>query len=276
MNIYLLVSDEPALVHSVSAVLSGQDLVVAERSVESAARRLVSTQVDAILLDDAPGLGIEGIRALRAASPRTPLVALSARGDVVTQASFTRAGADSVVLKPFSVEALTEALRTVTHQQVQVTATAPVPTSPVVRGGTLGQHQMALRWISRAGSYASDLKRMGQSLSEALMDIFDTVRTAVLLEQDDCVRVLAANGLDQHVADSLRLNYAHGLMRFFDEHAALLDRAHGQDAPEAVKHMQVIGARLAVPLFRNGRVFGALTVGSGRPAWTTARKSWTC
>ena len=261
MNIYLLVADDPALVHAISSVVGDQDLVITERSIEPAARRLVSMQIDAILLDDAPGLGIDALRPLRAAAPGTPVVALSARGDIVTQAAMTKAGATSVVLKPFSCETLTEALRQSTSQSVQVTAAAPMPIMPAMRSGTLGQHQMALRWISRAGAYTTDLGRLAHSLSEALVDIFDTVRCAVLLEQEDCVRVISGHGLDPRVADSLRLNYTTGLMRFFDEHASLADRAHLQDVPEVVKHMQLIGARLAVPLFRNGRVFGALAVG---------------
>lgn len=261
MNIYLLVADDTGLVHSIGSVLPESDLLIHERTIEPAARRLVSMQVDAILLDDGTGHGIDAVKALRAAAPRTPVVALSARGDLVTQAALTKAGADAVLLKPFSCESLLEALREVTTSRVQVSVAAPVASAPLSRGGTLGQHQMALRWISRAGAYTHDLNRLSQRLAEALVDIFDTVRCAVLLDQGDCVRVVASHGLDPHLVDSLRLNYSQGLMRFFDEHAALIDRSHGHDAPEAVKHLQVIGARLAAPLFRNGRVFGAVAVG---------------
>lgn len=261
MNIYLLIAEDPGVIHAISSLLAGEDLLITEGALEPAARRLVSMQIDAILLDDGPGLGLEAIRPLRAASPRTPLVALSARGDAVTQAAFTRAGAGAVVSKPFSCESLTEALRGVTAQTVAVPVPVPAPSAPAARGGALGQYQMALRWISRAGSYAGDLNRLSHSLAEALIDIFDTVRCAVLLEQADCVRVIAGHGLDPHVAGTLRLSYASGLMRFFDEHAALIDRQYAHDLPEAVKHMQLVGARLAVPLFRNGRVFGALAIG---------------
>lgn len=261
MNIYLLVAEDSSLVHAITALLSEQDVVIVERGVDTAARRLVSMQVDAIVLDDAPGLGLEAVRGLRAAAPHTPVVALSGRSDLVTQAAFTRAGAEGVVVKPFSCESLTDALQHVTAQSTQVVArTQPHPMA-VPRGGTLGQHQMALRWISRAGAYASDLNRLSHSLAESLGDIFDTVRTAVLLDQGDCVRVVAGHGLDQAVVDSLRLNYTSGLMRFFDERAALFDRATTYDAPEATKHMALIGARLAAPLFKNGRVFGAVAVG---------------
>lgn len=261
MNIYLLVADDPALVHAISSVLGDQDLVITERAMEPAARRLVSMQIDAILLDDAPGLGIDAIKPLRAAAPRTPVVALSARGDLVTQGALTKAGAQAVVLKPFSCESLAEALRQATQQAVQVSVAAPLPATQPARGAALGQHQMALRWISRAGAYATDMDRLANSLAEALVDIFDTVRSAVLVEQGDCVRILAGHGLDPHVADSLRLNYTAGLMRFFDEHAALADRAVLAEVPEVYKQMQLFGARLAAPLFRNGRVFGALAVG---------------
>jgi len=261
MNVYLLVAEDKAVAHSVSTVIQETDLALVERNVDQAARRLVSLQVDAIILDDAPALGLDAVKALKAAAPATPLLVLSGRGDLLTQAAFTRAGADGIIMKPFSCESLMSALEGATLLRVQVTPAPYVQAAPLARSGTLGQYQMALRWISRAGAYAADQHRLAQSLVEALVDIFDTVRCAVLLEGGDGVRIAAGYGLDSSVADGMRLGYTSGIMRLFDERGALIDRSMAYDVPDAAKQMQLLGVRLAAPLFRNGRVFGALAVG---------------
>ncbi|MBI3118130.1 MAG: GAF domain-containing protein [Candidatus Hydrogenedentes bacterium] len=129
------------------------------------------------------------------------------------------------------------------------------------RHSALNQHQMALRWLSRASAQVDDVVKLAQSFVEASEDIFDAVRCAVLLEQGDCVRVVASQGISPAITEPLRLSYASGLMRWFDEFACLIDRATVQRAPDAVKELQLLNARLAAPLLRGGRVFGAIVLG---------------
>ena len=73
--------------------------------------------------------------------------------------------------------------------------------------------------------------------------------------------MVASRGIPATVSESLRLSYATGLMRWLEAHACLIDRRAVLDAPDAVKELQVIGARLGAPLFKNGQVCGAVIVG---------------
>ena len=263
MKVYLVVAEDSAISETLRAALPVSDLVIVETNAEGAARRLISIQVDIILLDDGPGLGCEALSVLKTAAPNTPVVVLSSRSDVLTQATLTRSGADAIVGKPFSFEVLETAVRELHHQipDTRSDITPVTMTEGIVRTTTLNQHQMALRWLSRAFAYADNPQRFSQSLVESACDIFDTMRTAILLEEGEVVRVAASHGLPDHITNNLTLRYASGLMRWFEEHASLLDRAGVVANPEAAKEFQLLNARIAAPLLRNGRVFGAIVLG---------------
>ena len=261
MNVFLVVAENEAVRETLRTSLPDSDLVLFEGSVDGASRRLVSIEVDIILLDDGPNLGGPAIPALKATAPGTPVVVLSTRGDLVTQANLVRAGADHVVLKPFSCDALRETLGGLLRHGRQADATAAPPPEPRAPAPALGQHQMALRWLSRASSYSDDPARLATGLVDAVVDIFNAARCAVLLEDDGSVHVAASHALAPGIADSLRLGYTSGLMRWFDEHACIVDHRAPELGADAAKELHVLGGRLAVPLVRNGRVFGALVLG---------------
>lgn len=270
MNVLLVIAENRAVCEALRAALPKSDLLIFESTLDAAGRRLVSLQADAILLDDGPRLGGEALGAVKAIAPGVPVVALSARGDLVTQASLTRAGADHVLVKPFSQEDLESILAKCRIHQQLPPARSVAGSPEVSRRAILNQHQMALRWISRVSLFGDDIARLGRSLVESASDIFDAVRCVVLLEQADGVRVAASEGIPDMIAGSVCLSYASGLMRWFDENACLIDRNTGFDAydgrpsgtiREAVKELQVLGGRLAAPLMRNGRVCGALVLG---------------
>ena len=261
MNVLLAIAENRAVCETLQAALPESDLIIFEANLSGAGRRLVTLQADAILLDDGPGLGVEALGPLKAIAPGTPVIVMSARGDLVTQAGLTRAGADQVLVKPFSCEALRAAI-------IELSPGRPAPKTPetdrgngAAHGGVLGQHQMALRWLSRATVHAEDPALLSQRLVEAAIDIFDAVRCAVLLETPEGVRVAAAQGIPPAVTGQIRLSYAAGLMRWFDEHASLIDRKRAEQDPGALKELLLLNARLATPLLRHGRVFGALLLG---------------
>ena len=114
--------------------------------------------------------------------------------------------------------------------------------------------------MSRTSSHIEDPRRLSQGLVDAATDIFDAVRCAVLLQTNANVCVVASHGLQTSVTESLRLNFASGLMRWFDQNPYLFDRFANQD-PAAAKELQLLAGRFAVPLMRGGRVCGALVVG---------------
>lgn len=260
MNVVLFVVENQAISQAVRAAMPEGDVLLVEASVEAARRRMVALKPDVIVLDDGPRLGLSALPGLRSAAPDAPLIALSSRGDHLSLAGFTRAGATEVLPKPFDCEQLVQSLhRAMVPAPLQ---THQAPAHPGGSGrGALNQHQMALRWLSRVPVTSDDPVRLAESLVEASEDIFDAVRTAVLLEQEDSVRVVASHGLPGAIVAPLRLSYERGLMRWFDEHACLLDRSGDPLPQDVLKELQVLSARLAVPLLRDGRVCGAIVLG---------------
>lgn len=261
MNVLLAIAGNRTVCETLQAALPESDLIIFEANLSEASRRLVTLQADVIVLDDGPGLGAEALGALKAIAPGAPVIVLSTRGDLLTQAGLTRAGADRVLVKPFSCEALRNAIEELSPRRPAPITRETAPRQGISREGVLGQHQMALRWLSRATVHAEDPAILSQRLVEAALDIFDAVRCAVLLETPDGVRVAAAQGIPPAVTDQIRLSYATGLMRWFDEHASLIDRNRAENEPETRKELLLLNARLATPLLRHGRVFGALILG---------------
>ncbi len=262
MKILLLISGNPTIRETLRNALPSSDLLIAESTLDSACRRLVSIPADCILLDDGPNLGGPALGPLRAVVPGTPILVLSSRGDVVTQAHLLKAGADHVLVKPFECGVLQSAVDMLTARRAEGTVTPEAGTGLVhPRNTVINQHQMALRWLSRASVHADHPLRLSQSLAESAADIFDAVRCAVLLEEEGTVRVVASQGIPEAIAGAVRLSYASGLMRYFDEHATLMDREAAKDLPEVYKELQILHAQMAAPLLRNGRVFGAIALG---------------
>ncbi|HPO12882.1 MAG TPA: ATP-binding protein [Candidatus Hydrogenedentes bacterium] len=269
MNVLLVISGNKTIRESLRNALPPANLLIEEPTLDSACRRLVSIQADVILLDDGPALGGPALSTLRSVAPNIPIVVLSSRGDVITQAHLLKAGADHVLVKPFECSALLSAVDMLAAQRTAIDQ----PSSGNngynhPHNAVIGQHQMALRWLSRASIHADNPLRLSQSLVESAADIFDAARCAVVLEGGDGVRVMASQGVPDAITRALRLSYASGLMRYFDAHATLIDRENAQQFPDVVKELQLLHACMAAPLLRNGRVFGAIALGekaSGYP-----------
>jgi len=270
VNVRLIIADERAVREALHAALPDADLILFEGTVDDALRRLISVRVDTVIVDDAPGLGHQAVSRVLQAAPTTPVVVLSGRGDSESLAAWTLAGARACVVKPFSCEALNEALHTVAGARpgngtaaTDASCGAAIPAAGPIEAPTsasISQHQMALRWVGRTSSHIEDPRRLSQSLVDAATDIFDAVRSAVLLHTNGSVHVVASHGLQPSVTDSLRLDFASGLMRWFEENVCLFDRLANPD-PAAAKELRLLGGRLAVPLMCGGRVCGALVVG---------------
>ncbi len=268
MNVIILVADELSVSQSVKAALPETDLVICESSVDQALRRVISTDADVILLDDSPRFQRDALSRFSELKPNTPVIVLSSRGNTETLAALRLDGAFACVVKPFSCETLKNAMNSaIAVNAASGNAAIPETDSPQNQS-PVTQHRTALRWLGRTFSHIKNPFLLGQSLVDATADIFDTLRSAVLLETDGKVKVAASNGISKSIADSVLLGYSTGLMRWFDEHPQMFDR-DALDAPhDASKEMQVLGARLAAPLLCEGRVCGAILIGekaSGSP-----------
>lgn len=268
MNVMLVVAEDRAICESLRAALPETDLVLFEPSTEKALRRLISIKVDVMVVDDSPNLGHQALVRLRETAPDVPVLILSSRSDAETLAGWTLAGARACVIKPFSCETLRSAMETAARRRDLAVVEEHLPArhtascmTDAPKMSCIGQHQMALRWVSRTSMNIEDPRRLSQSLVDSALDIFDAVRSAVLLETNGCVRVVASHGIPRNVTESLRLTFSSGIMRWFEENTCLFDRSLNRDALGAVKEMQVIGGRLAVPLLIGGRICGGFIIG---------------
>ncbi len=267
MNVALVIAEDRAICESLRAALPETDLLLFEATLEKALRRLITIRVDAVIVDDGPSLGHRALARVIECAPTVPVIVLSSRGDPESLAGLTLAGARACIVKPFSCDALRDALDSVVSRTygdlahaARSHARAGYAAEPT-KDAAISQHQMALRWLSRTSAQIEDPRRLSQSIVDSVTDIFDAVRSAVLVETGGVVRVVASHGIASGVAESLYLNYASGIMRWFEENACLYDRLANREALGAAKEMQVMGVRLAVPLLCNGRVCGAIAIG---------------
>ncbi len=261
MNVILVIAETAAVWESLRAALPDGDLVLHERDVTTARRRITTVAVDAILLDESSSKSEDFVETVKDMAPGIPLAVLSGREDLLTQAALTRAGANAIVTKPFSCETLHEAMDSLLHTTVLADEPPRLPDVSPAPPLSLIQHQMALRWISRLANCRGDSERLARRLIEGTPDIFDTVRCTLLLERRGTVHVAAAHGMPEHITEQLQLSFEHGLMHWFDSHACLFDSFAIRSAPEATKELRVLRGVLAAPLMDKGLVFGALVLG---------------
>ena len=277
MHVVLVIAEEQAIREALSAALRDTCHAVFESGVDGALRRLISMHADAIILDDTPSLGLGALTRIMKAAPHVPIVALSARGDAETRAGFTLAGARACLSKPFSCDALMTALDEVAEPPDTGQESIPAIRTEPPQTAVASQYQTAMRWMQRAMSSQDDAGRLGNVLADALLDVFDPSRCAVLLEREGVVRVAASHAIAPSVARTLRLEFSSGLMRWFEVNPFLIDQS-GARSPSAAKELHLLGARLGVPLLCGGRVNGALIIGdkaSGRDYGPEERELFT-
>ena len=110
----LVVDDEPAVQHALARALSLEryDVARAGDGVQ-ALERLGAGTYEAIILDvSMPRLdGLEVCRRLRQAGDRTPVLMLTARGEIDDRVAGLDAGADDYLVKPFALRELMARMR---------------------------------------------------------------------------------------------------------------------------------------------------------------------
>jgi two-component system response regulator MprA len=110
----LVVDDEPAVQHSLSRALSLERYEVAQAADgQQALERLGADAYEAIILDiSMPRVdGLEVCRRLRHSGDRTPVLMLTARGEIDDRVAGLDAGADDYLVKPFALRELLARLR---------------------------------------------------------------------------------------------------------------------------------------------------------------------
>ncbi len=261
MNIILTIADDRSIVESLRAALPQNDLLLFENNVQDALRRLISMRTDVVFLDDAQHLGLEALKQIVEAAPATPVIVLASSRKQETRAAYTMAGARDFVTKPFQCEDLERALAQMSVDAIPFPGHSRPPMADTPPANAIAQHQMALRWMSRAAAHAEDTPRLIDGLIDALADIFDPARACVLLQMDGAVRVRASYGISESVAAGIQLSFATGIMRRLEESTSLIERDRTPLDADALKEMHALGGRIAVPLVSQGRACGALVIG---------------
>ncbi|MEQ1634450.1 MAG: response regulator transcription factor [Planctomycetota bacterium] len=126
MNQLLVVEDDASIRESLVDFFAGREWFVRAASSRSEADALLQQQrFDMVLLDLRlpDGEGLDVLRALRKRGDKTPVIVLTARGEVQQRVLGLQVGADDYVVKPFSVHELDARIQAVQRRAEQPTTT---------------------------------------------------------------------------------------------------------------------------------------------------------
>lgn len=124
MPVILIIEDHPKLNQSIVKILeeSGYDTVAAYSL--STARQLMSTAIDAVILDLMlpDGNGLDWLAELRTGGDQTPVLILTARDSVPDRVTGLDKGADDYLIKPFAIDELLARVRALLRRRSQPSA----------------------------------------------------------------------------------------------------------------------------------------------------------
>jgi two-component system alkaline phosphatase synthesis response regulator PhoP len=127
----LLVEDEPGLVMTLTDRLELEGYVVESATDANTALQTASTKTyDAILLDVMlpGGTGFDVCRTLRQKGIQTPILMLTARGQVIDRVVGLKLGADDYLVKPFEMAELLARIEALLRRTTNATSPATPPT----------------------------------------------------------------------------------------------------------------------------------------------------
>jgi DNA-binding response OmpR family regulator len=121
----LLVEDEPEMASAIGDVLNAYNMVVEHASTLAMARRMaLISPSDLLIVDrqlpDGDGLGF--IQWLRSQGDNTPVLVLTALGDLAERVAGLDVGADDYLGKPFATEELLARIRALSRRPAQMKA----------------------------------------------------------------------------------------------------------------------------------------------------------
>jgi DNA-binding response OmpR family regulator len=146
MNTMLVVEDDASIRESLVDFFGARGWITEARgTVAEASTALETRRFDMVLLDLRlpDGDGLDVLRRLRRRGDRTPVIALTARGEVDHRVLGLKVGADDYVVKPFSVHELAARIDAVQRRAEQPATVLQLGTAEVdlaghlvTRGGT--------------------------------------------------------------------------------------------------------------------------------------------
>jgi len=170
VNQLLVVEDDASIRESLVDFFSGRDWLVracADRTAAAAA--LQAQRFDMVLLDLRlpDGDGLDLLRSLRKAGDKTPVIVLTARGEVAQRVLGLQIGADDYVVKPFSVHELAARIQAVQRRAEQPATTLRLGDAEVDLAGHHGRRgDVTFRLLPKeAELLACLLRHRGRALS---------------------------------------------------------------------------------------------------------------
>ena len=259
MKVLLVLTDDKTLRDSLRQALPDEDLALFEWTTDDAIRRIVSLKADMIIVDDTPRLGRDAVRSLHEAAPDIPVLALTRWDDAETISELVQAGATRCLTKPFSCHELAISLDPHAPPQGSL-GEVPLVSTAGAEATALAQYKTAMRWAGRIASKAAVEKDLGEVLVDAVVDIFEVARCAVLFDDGQGFRIAGARGIPESIVESFRPRFHSGLVRSLERRAHLLEW-DPTDPSDTAREMQVLGMRLAMPILVAGELRGALLLG---------------
>ncbi|MBL8723381.1 MAG: response regulator transcription factor [Planctomycetes bacterium] len=170
MNQLLVIEDDGSIRESLVDFFRSRDWLVtacAERRAADAA--LQAQRFHMVLLDLRlpDGDGLDVLRALRKRGDRTPVIVLTARGEVAQRVLGLQLGADDYVVKPFSVHELDARMQAVQRRAAQPSATLRLGSAEIdLAGHSVRRGERTFRLLPKEADLLGHLLRhRGQALS---------------------------------------------------------------------------------------------------------------
>jgi DNA-binding response OmpR family regulator len=170
VNQLLVVEDDNSIRESLVDYFAQRDWLVRACPDRTAAEQALADQRFHMVLLDLrlpDGDGLDVLRALRRRGDKTPVIVLTARGEVTQRVLGLQLGADDYVVKPFSVHELDARMQAVQRRAEQPTATIRLGEAEIDLAGHQGRRgDTTFRLLPKeADLLAHLLRHRGQALS---------------------------------------------------------------------------------------------------------------
>lgn len=155
-------------------------------------------------------------------------------------------------------------------QKLQMQQPSQGKTIPLAQGYPSRPWAQVLCDFSRALNSRLDRDRFLELFLDAVKELVPVGKISVLLktEQSDSYYLAAHRGLDPLIIDQLQLAAAEGVMAWLSDRdgvllclSGLIDSNVAEYPAEVVQEMKLLQALVAVPLFVEGKLYGALLLG---------------
>jgi nitrogen-specific signal transduction histidine kinase len=160
-------------------------------------------------------------------------------------------------------------LRT-SFQKMQMQQPSQEKTNPLAQGYPSRPWAQVLCDFSRALNSRLDRDRFLELFLDAVKELVPVGKISVLLKKDQSDRYCLAvhRGLDPLIIDQLQLAAAAGVMSWLSDRGGVLlclsgltDSSMAEYPAEVIQEMKLLQALVAVPLFVEGKLYGALLLG---------------